>query len=136
MNNIEKFIDTVKFNAEGLVTTIAQDAQSGEVLMLAWQNAESLKLSLESNEMVYFSRSRQKLWHKGESSGNAQKIHSIIMDCDGDALLAKVTQTGGITCHTGRKSCFYKEYSPDSGIFENAKVLKKPEQIYKKRKTS
>lgn len=127
---IEQFIAAVKFNADGLVSTVAQDADSGEILMLAWQNAESLRLTLEKQEMVYFSRSRQKLWHKGETSGHTQKLHSIAMDCDGDAIVAKVTQIGGIACHTGRKSCFYREFSNTDGIVDNAPVLKDPKQIY------
>ncbi len=131
---IDSFIAAVKFNADGLVATIAQEINSGEVLMLAWQNAAALRLTLQKREMVYFSRSRQKLWHKGESSGHIQQLHSIAMDCDGDALLAKVTQVGGIACHTGRKSCFYREFSDNDatsdGIVSNAPVLKDPQQIY------
>lgn len=130
MNAIEQFISAVNFNADGLVTAIAQDADSGEVLMLAWQSAESLRLSLEKQEMVYFSRSRQRLWHKGESSGHTQKIHRITVDCDGDAILATVTQVGGIACHTGRKSCFYRQFSDTDGIIENAPVIKDPTLIY------
>lgn len=130
MNAIEEFISAVKFNDDGLVSTVAQDAQSGEILMLAWQNADSLRLSLTRMEMVYFSRSRQRLWHKGESSGHTQKIHSIAMDCDGDAIVAKVTQIGGIACHTGRKSCFYREFSDSQGIINNAEVIKDPQHIY------
>lgn len=130
MSTIDDFIAAVKFNADGLVTTIAQDVESGDVLMLAWQNAESLRQTLEKGEMVYFSRSRQQLWHKGETSGHTQTVHSIAMDCDGDAILAKVTQHGGIACHTGRKSCFYREFSPDNGIVINAPVLKDPKTIY------
>lgn len=127
---IEAFIAQIKFNTDGLVSTVAQDNETGEILMLAWQNAESLRLTLEKQEMVYFSRSRQKLWHKGESSGHSQKLHSIAMDCDGDALIAKVTQIGGIACHTGRKSCFYRQFSPEKGIIPNAPVIKDPKTIY------
>lgn len=130
MSTIDDFIAAVKFNADGLVTTIAQDVESGDVLMLAWQNAESLRQTLEKGEMVYFSRSRQQLWHKGETSGHTQTVHSIAMDCDGDAILAKVTQHGGIACHTGRRSCFHREFSPDNGIVINAPVLKDPKTIY------
>ncbi len=127
---ISDFIAQVKFNDKGLVTTIAQDAETGEVLMLAWQNAESLRLTLEKGEMVYFSRSRQALWHKGETSGHTQTVHQLAIDCDGDAVLAKVTQRGGIACHTGRKSCFYREFSSVHGMVENAPVLKNPKEIY------
>ncbi len=130
MDTIEQFIAEVKFNADGLVSTVAQDVESGEVLMLAWQNADSLRQSLTRMEMVYFSRSRQCLWHKGESSGHIQKIHSIAMDCDGDAIVAKVTQIGGIACHTGRKSCFYRQYSDTDGIINNADIIKDPKHIY------
>lgn len=129
-NAIEQFISEVKFNADGLVTAIAQDADTGEVLMLAWQNETSLRLTLEKMEMVYFSRSRQKLWHKGETSGHTQRVKNIAVDCDGDAVLANVEQLGGIACHTGRKSCFHREFSPTDGIFDNAPVLKDPKDIY------
>lgn len=130
MSSIDDFIAAVNFNNDGLVATLAQDAASGEVLMMAWQNADSLRATLEKREMVYFSRSRQKLWHKGETSGHTQRLHNIVMDCDGDALLAKVTQVGGIACHTGRRSCFYREFSDADGIFNNAPVIKDPETIY------
>lgn len=130
MNAIEEFISAVKFNADGLITAIAQDAESGKVLMLAWQNADSLRLTLETGEMVYFSRSRQQLWHKGETSGHTQTVHNITMDCDGDAILATVTQHGGIACHTGRQSCFYREFSTEQGIIDNAPVIKDPKAIY------
>ncbi len=127
---IDAFIAEVNFNADGLVTAIAQDADSGEVLMLAWQNEASLRQTLETGEMVYFSRSRQKLWHKGESSGHTQSVQRLMIDCDGDAVLAKVVQRGGIACHTGRTSCFYREFSPTDGIFSNAPVKKDPKAIY------
>ncbi len=127
---IDAFLSQVNFNADGLVTTIAQDIDSGEVLMLAWQNAESLRQTLEKGEMVYFSRSRQRLWHKGESSGHTQTLHDIMIDCDGDAVLAKVSQRAGIACHTGRKSCFYRQFCQQKGIVDNASVLKDPKSIY------
>ncbi len=127
---IETFIAQVKFNKDGLVTAIAQEQTTGEVLMLAWQNEQSLRLTLDKMEMVYYSRSRQKLWHKGETSGHTQKVHEISLDCDGDAILAKVTQNDGIACHTGRKSCFYRSFSSEQGIKENAPVIKNPDSIY------
>lgn len=127
---IEQFVKQVNFNADGLVTTVAQDKNSGTILMLAWQNAESLRLTLEKQEMVYFSRSRRKLWHKGETSGHIQYLHRIAMDCDGDALVAQVTQVGGIACHTGRESCFHREFSTTEGVIMNAPVLKDPNNIY------
>lgn len=130
MSAIDNFINSVNFNADGLVTTVAQDIKTGKVLMLAWQNADSLRLTLEKGEMVYFSRSRQKLWHKGETSGHTQTVHHLTIDCDGDAVLASITQKGGIACHTGRNSCFYREFSPTQGIIDNAPVIKDPSEIY------
>ncbi|MGY0399981.1 MAG: phosphoribosyl-AMP cyclohydrolase [Ostreibacterium sp.] len=132
MTAIDTFIKQVNFNAEGLVASIAQEVNTNKVLMLAWQNAESLRLSLEKMEMVYFSRSRQQLWHKGEVSGHTQKIHTIAIDCDGDAVLAKITQIGGIACHTGRKSCFYQTFSSKLGIINNTDIIKHPTDIYGK----
>ena len=98
-----------KFNSEGLIPAIAQDSESGEVLMLAYMNEESLKKTLETSEAFYWSRSRKKLWHKGEESGNIQKVKEIYYDCDEDALLLKVEQIGGVACHTGNRSCFYRK---------------------------
>ena len=99
----------VKYNADGLVPAIAQCAETGEVLMLAWMNAESLRLTLEEKRGVYFSRSRQKLWRKGESSGHIQELVSAHIDCDGDTILLKVRQTGA-ACHTGARSCFFQDF--------------------------
>ncbi len=97
-----------QFDSHELVAAIAQDAQSSEVLMLAWMNRESLELTLATGEVTYWSRSRQELWRKGATSGHIQKVHSISYDCDGDALLLKVEQNGA-ACHTGERSCFYRE---------------------------
>ena len=97
-----------KFNAEGLIAAIAQDAETGAVLMLAWMNAEALDATLSTRKATYYSRSRQALWVKGETSGNVQRVESVHIDCDQDAVLLKVHQTGG-ACHTGRNSCFYRE---------------------------
>lgn len=119
----------VGFNGEGLVPAIAQDAVSGKVLMLAWMNREALQLTAEKGEAVYWSRSRNKLWHKGEESGHVQKVVEIRFDCDEDVILLKVEQAGGIACHTGRESCFYR-------VLKNAvwtevdAVLKDPKDIY------
>jgi len=99
-------IDQLTFNDRGLIPAIAQDAETGEVLMLAWMNRQALATTIETGEAVYFSRSRQKLWHKGETSGNIQKVQEIRCDCDKDALLLKIEQVGGAACHTGRRSCF------------------------------
>ncbi|MBI0420234.1 MAG: phosphoribosyl-AMP cyclohydrolase, partial [Nitrosospira sp.] len=101
------WLNKVKWSDDGLVTVVAQEADTGQVLMVAWMNREALRLTAETGEAVYWSRSRKKLWHKGEESGNVQKIKEIRMDCDGDVLLLKVQQAGGIACHTGRRSCFY-----------------------------
>ena len=124
------WLNEIKWTDDGLLPVIAQDNETGRVLMFAWMNRESLTMSVDKGEAVYYSRSRQKLWHKGEESGHTQKIKSMRLDCDGDVMLIKIEQTGGIACHTGRQSCFYKE-------FENAQwhdvdaVIKDPEDIYK-----
>ncbi|EIC23611.1 phosphoribosyl-AMP cyclohydrolase [Thiorhodovibrio frisius] len=108
---IKNAVDFSKGN--GLITAIAQDAASGEILMVANMNEESLAKSMEFGEAVYWSRSRQKLWHKGEESGNTQKIRGIYLDCDGDAILLKVEQIGGAACHTGKRSCFFRQLEQD-----------------------
>lgn len=119
----------VRFNEDGLIAVIAVDAQDNTVLMQAWMNANALEQTVASGVMVYYSRSRGKLWRKGESSGHTQKVVSLWLDCDGDALVAKVEQVGGIACHTGRRSCFYQRL--DNGQWHNdAPVLKNPEDIY------
>ncbi len=98
-----------KFDADGLIPAIAQDFETGEILMLAYMNAQSLKLTRETGEAVYWSRSRQALWKKGETSGHVQKVRQILVDCDQDALVLKIEQAGKRACHTGRRSCFYRE---------------------------
>lgn len=128
------WLDQVKFDATGLIPAIAQDAQSGRILMVAWMNRESLEESHASGIAVYWSRSRQRLWRKGESSGHTQKIKSISLDCDSDVILLEVEQIGGIACHTGRESCFYRklEHSGDEPAWVSVDpVLKDPELIYK-----
>ena len=99
-------IESLKLDAAGLIPAIAQDAVTGEVLMVAWMNAESLQRTLDTGEATYWSRSRGKLWHKGEESGNVQKVHEIRTDCDKDVLLLRIEQVGGAACHTGYRSCF------------------------------
>jgi len=99
----------IKFDDKGLVPVVAQDWKTGEVLMLAYMNAESLKKTLETKEMVYWSRSRKVLWHKGDTSGHIQKVKELYYDCDADAILAKIEQVGGIACHTGNRSCFFNK---------------------------
>lgn len=125
------FLEQIKWNSDGLVAAIAQDADSGRVLMMAWMNAESLQLSISEQRAVYWSRSRQQLWRKGESSGNVQLLKRLSLDCDGDALLLHVEQLGGIACHTGRQSCFYRELI--DGQWQNTEaVLKDPGEMYDK----
>ena len=115
--NIDETIDP-RWNKEGLLPAIAQDATSGEVLMLAWMNAEALSLSLKERRAVYWSRSRGTLWRKGETSGNIQELVDIRLDCDGDTLLLKVNQIGAGACHTGRPTCFFYEPSGDTWVLE------------------
>lgn len=127
------YLDTIQWDAHGLVPVIAQEQGTGDVLMFAWMNREALQKTAELGRAVYFSRSRNKLWFKGEESGHVQTVHEIRIDCDADVVLLKVTQTGhtpGIACHTGRHSCFFS-------VFENGAwkvtdpVLKDPQTIYK-----
>ncbi|ROR97940.1 phosphoribosyl-AMP cyclohydrolase [Sinobacterium caligoides] len=123
------FLDQVKWTPDGLVAAIAQDYQSGEILMMAWMNRESLQLTVDEGRAIYWSRSRQKLWRKGEESGHIQQLHEIRLDCDADVVLLKVKQLGGIACHTGRKNCFYRKY--DNGQWQSVDpVVKDPETIY------
>lgn len=124
----DKLIDAVSWNADGLVAAIAQDAKTGTVLMMAWMNPESLRLTVETGHAVYYSRSRQALWHKGESSGNQQNVASLHLDCDGDTVLLKVEQIGGIACHTGREHCFFRQWDDDWQITED--VIKDPSELY------
>lgn len=123
------WLDEIKWTEDGLVPAIAQDAESGRVLMFAWMNRESLQLTVEKNEAVYYSRSRKKLWHKGEESGHIQKVKSLRLDCDGDVIILQIEQTGGIACHTGRESCFYREYRDGEWHTVDA-VIKDPKEIY------
>ena len=127
------WLDEVKWDAQGLVPVIAQEQTSGDVLMVAWMNREALQKTAELGRAVYFSRSRGKLWFKGEESGHVQTVHDIRLDCDNDVILLKITQTGhepGIACHTGRHSCFYQRLH--NGNWQAADpVLKDPQVIYK-----
>ena len=127
------WLDQVKWDAQGLVPVIAQEQGTGDVLMFAWMNREALQKTAELGRAVYFSRSRNKLWFKGEESGHVQTVHELRMDCDNDVLLLKVTQQGhdpSIACHTGRHSCFFQRY--DSGSWKAVEpVLKDPDAIYK-----
>lgn len=128
---MSNFLDEIQWNEAGLVPAIAQDAATGEILMMAWMNREALQLTVAEGHAVYWSRSRGKLWRKGESSGHEQILKSIALDCDGDAIVMQVEQKGGIACHTGRKSCFFRELQ-DGQWVNNAPVLKDPDAIYSK----
>jgi phosphoribosyl-AMP cyclohydrolase len=124
------WIDEIKWDKDGLVPAIAQEAGSGTILMLAWMNPEALRLTEQTGHAVYFSRSRQRLWHKGEESGHQQVVKAIRVDCDADVVLLEVEQKGGIACHTGRHNCFYRELR--EGQWEEIlPVLKDPKQIYR-----
>ena len=124
------WLDQIKWDEQGLVPAIAQDAASGDVLMVAWMNRAALEKTAAIGQAVYWSRSRRKLWHKGEESGHFQKVVEIRTDCDNDVVLLKVEQVGGIACHTGRRSCFYQRL--EDGCWEPADpVIKDPKEIYK-----
>jgi phosphoribosyl-AMP cyclohydrolase len=124
------WLNVIKWDQQGLVPAIAQDAVTGEVLMFAWMNREALAKTAELGEAVYFSRSRRRLWHKGEESGHTQHVKEIRTDCDSDVILLKIDQTGGIACHTGRRSCFFNRL--DSAQWSDVEVvLKDPKEIYK-----
>jgi phosphoribosyl-AMP cyclohydrolase len=124
-----EFLEQVNWNVDGLVPAVAQDWQSGQVLMLAWMNAEALSLTVAEGRAVYWSRSRQSLWRKGEQSGNVQLLHELRLDCDGDTVLLSVEQRGGIACHTGRAHCFYRRLD-DGRWQETETVLKDPGDMY------
>ncbi len=126
-----QWLDEVLWDAQGLVPAIAQDAQTGEVLMFAWMNREALALTAETGHAVYWSRSRGRLWRKGEESGHTQKVLELRVDCDKDVVLLKIEQAGGIACHTGRRSCFFNRLET-SGWQDVEPVLKDPKEIYKR----
>jgi phosphoribosyl-AMP cyclohydrolase len=125
------WLDEVPWNGDGLIAAVAQDASSGRVLTVAWMNREALAQTEATREAVYWSRSRRRLWHKGEESGHVQKVRELRLDCDADAILLKVEQVGGIACHTGRESCFYRKLDNGSWVTTDP-VLKDPSTIYKK----
>ena len=127
------WLDAITFNQDGLIPAIAQDHASGRILMMAWMNAQALELTAQTQTAVYYSRSRAKLWHKGETSGHTQKVHDIRLDCDADVIVLSVTQVGGIACHTGRASCFYQRLnlSGDTPKWQAVDaVIKDPSDIY------
>ena len=123
-------LDQIKWNQAGLVPAIAQEHDTGKVLMVAWMNRQALQATLAEGRAVYFSRSRQKLWRKGEESGHVQQLKEIRIDCDADVVLMQVEQIGGIACHTGRHNCFYKRYQ-DGKWIDVDPVLKDPAEIYR-----
>ena len=125
------WLDAVKWTDDGLVPVVAQDATDSKILMVAWMNREALKLTAEVGTAVYWSRSRKRLWHKGEESGHQQRVQEIRLDCDNDVIVLLVEQQGGIACHTGRRSCFYKRLQGDSWVTVDP-VIKDPESIYGK----
>jgi phosphoribosyl-AMP cyclohydrolase len=123
------WLDKVNWSADGLVPVVAQEVGSNKILTLAWMNREALKLTAEEGEAVYWSRSRRKLWRKGEVSGHVQRVREILLDCDEDAVVIRVEQAGGIACHTGRHSCFFRRLD-DGRWIETEPVLKDPKDIY------
>jgi phosphoribosyl-AMP cyclohydrolase len=128
----DDWLDAIKWDAQGLVPAIAQEHGTGTILMMAWMNPESLRLTRETGHAVYWSRSRGRLWHKGEESGHQQVVHAIRIDCDADVVLLDVEQKGGIACHTGRHNCFFRELDAQGRWVEVAPVLKDPQTIYGK----
>lgn len=124
------WLDEVRWDANGLVPVIAQEQDTGSILMFAWMNRESLELTHETKQAVYWSRSRNKLWRKGEESGHVQHVREIRLDCDEDVVLIKVEQVGGMACHTGRHDCFYRKLENEHWLIDQP-VIKNPEEIYK-----
>ena len=128
----DTWLNKINWSDDGLVPAIAQDAVTGRVLMFAWMDREALKRTVELGEAVYWSRSRKKLWHKGEESGHTQRVKEIHVDCDQDVILLSIEQVGGIACHTGRASCFFSVLQ-DGQWVDSDPVLKNPDEIYKKK---
>jgi phosphoribosyl-AMP cyclohydrolase len=131
MSQTGNLTSDIRWNEQGLVPAIAQDWQTGEVLMLAWMNREALELTISESRAIYWSRSRQAIWRKGEESGHIQKLIELRIDCDADTVLMKVEQLGGIACHTGRRSCFYRKREPDGWLVTDA-IVRSPDDIYGK----
>jgi len=123
------FVDDILWNSDGLAPAIAQDAKTGKILMVAWMNREALQLTVTENRAIYWSRSRQKLWRKGEESGNVQQLKELRIDCDKDVIMMQVEQVGGIACHTGRASCFYRVLK-DGQWTSIDPVIKNPKELY------
>jgi phosphoribosyl-AMP cyclohydrolase len=128
-----KLLDDVQFDVHGLIPAIAQDEKTGDVLMMAWMNRESLEETLNTNRAVYFSRSRKKLWRKGEESGNVQVVKSVHIDCDADVILLRIDQVGDAACHTGHRTCFYREVTDGGNSYkEKNDIIFNPKTVYKK----
>ena len=125
------WLDKIKWDSDGLIPAIAQETGTGKILMMAWMNRESLELTVKEGRAIYWSRSRGKLWRKGEESGHVQTLKDIRLDCDNDVVLLEVEQLGGIACHTGRHNCFYKQLQDDQWV-EVEHVIKNPDDIYSK----
>jgi len=133
LEEAQDWLDEIVWSAEGLVSTVVQDAVTHRVLMSAWMNREAVSLTVKSGEAHYWSRSRQRLWRKGEESGHVQKVKALRLDCDGDVILLSVEQRGGIACHTGRESCFFRRYETGRWVVTDP-VLKPADEIYPKRR--
>ncbi len=131
MSQTGNLTNDIRWNEQGLIPAIAQDWQTGEVLMLAWMNREALELTISESRAIYWSRSRQALWRKGEESGHVQKLKELRIDCDADTILMKVEQISGIACHTGRRSCFYRKRERDGWLVTD-EVVRSPDDIYGK----
>ena len=127
----DSWLDEIKWTADGLVPALAQDYKSGQILMMAWMNREALEATVTEGRAIYYSRSRKKLWRKGEESGHVQKLKEIRLDCDSDVILMQVEQIGGIACHTGREHCFFKRLENGEWVSVEP-VVKDPKDIYKR----
>jgi len=129
------YLNNIIWNEDGLLPVIVQDIMTNKVIMFAWMNKDTLKQSIKERKAIYWSRSRKKVWVKGEESGHIQYIQEILLDCDGDTLIIKVKQEGGIACHTGRESCFYNKIDMETGnLIEVEAIIKDPNKIYKDKK--
>ena len=129
---MDEIFGQLKFDDKGLLTAVAQDYKTGEILMLAHMNEESLRKTIETGQAVYWSRSRIKLWHKGEESGNVQNVKELLVDCDGDAIVMKIEQVGGAACHTGNRSCFYRKLEKGTLVDVGVKMFD-PAKVYKEK---
>ncbi len=132
MKEMDEIFGQLKFDDKGLLTAVAQDYKTGEILMLAHMNEESLRKTIETGQAVYWSRSRNKLWHKGEESGNVQNVKELLLDCDGDAIVMKIEQVGGAACHTGNRSCFYRKLEKGTLVDVGVKMFD-PAKVYKEK---